>query len=722
MYREGTASVPIPHLIIISDEFAELKKEQPEFIKELVSTARVGRSLGIHLILATQKPSGVVDDEIWSNSRFKLCLRVQDRQDSMEMLKRPEAAELTKIGQGYLQIGNDETFELFQSGYSGAAYQPESNLTQKRQNEIEIITLGGSRIRRKTEKKHSDANITQLEACVNYIRHIADENEIRNTRTLWLPMLSSQITLESLIAKISLSNNYTAIIGQIDYPEQQSQPVFAIQFPQCGHVLVVGNSGSGKSTLINTIISSLCYGQNPELFNWYAIDFSNHAFDAMKNTPHCGGIVYSEDDEKIDRLFKHLESIMKQRKQQLAETGILTADEYRASGKGVMPLILVAIDNYASFYESYEKYTDILQKLLREGIAYGIHFIVSINAASDMRNKISQHFATAIPLVLNERSDYYNYPGTTPQIPLMGTPGSGLCNYRNSIVQFQAAFVSEPITFKEKLQCSPNHYVATPIRYINKTETYAEYLSNLDDSMLSGQYIPLGWYTKDITPYCISLNHDFCYFISDVVGASYASALTNIISFAEVHGIELHYVCNNRIIVESAPSAHVYCNHDEVYQLMSYLRSTFKERSDALKSYKAKGGNDATRFIEDNFSNILVIFEDYNAFCNMTYSVNNDKSYTDAYEVFLKNGKGFGVTFIAVWNRSLYSQNLTKPSCQLFMESHSGMHLGGKLDSQKAIEINMSITEQVKIRPPETGFAVSGNRITEIFIPPCEWS
>ncbi len=71
----------------------------------------MGRSLGIHLILATQKPSGVVDDEIWSNARFKLCLKVQDRQDSMEMLKRPEAADLTRIGRGYLQIGNDELFE-----------------------------------------------------------------------------------------------------------------------------------------------------------------------------------------------------------------------------------------------------------------------------------------------------------------------------------------------------------------------------------------------------------------------------------------------------------------------------------------------------------------------------------------------------------------------------------------------------------------------------------
>ena len=101
----------LPHLIIIVDEFAELKSEQPEFMAELVSASRVGRSLGIHLILATQKPSNSVSDEIWANSRFHLCLRVQTRQDSMDMLKRPDAAYIKGMGRCFIQIGNDELFE-----------------------------------------------------------------------------------------------------------------------------------------------------------------------------------------------------------------------------------------------------------------------------------------------------------------------------------------------------------------------------------------------------------------------------------------------------------------------------------------------------------------------------------------------------------------------------------------------------------------------------------
>lgn len=122
LVKSGEATTPIPHMLIIIDEFAELKREQPDFMRELISVAAIGRSLGVHLILATQKPSGTVDDNIWSNTRFKLCLRVADKQDSNDMLHRPDAAYLTQAGRCYLQVGNDEIFEQFQSGWSGAVY------------------------------------------------------------------------------------------------------------------------------------------------------------------------------------------------------------------------------------------------------------------------------------------------------------------------------------------------------------------------------------------------------------------------------------------------------------------------------------------------------------------------------------------------------------------------------------------------------------------------
>ncbi len=141
LYKNGEAAVPVPHLFIIIDEFAELKREEPEFMRELISVAQVGRSLGVHLVLATQKPSGTVDDNIWSNSKFRLCLRVQDRQDSMDMLHKPDAAYITQAGRCYLQVGSDEVYELFQSGYSGAIYDKDAMASSA--DIAKMLTLSG---------------------------------------------------------------------------------------------------------------------------------------------------------------------------------------------------------------------------------------------------------------------------------------------------------------------------------------------------------------------------------------------------------------------------------------------------------------------------------------------------------------------------------------------------------------------------------------------------
>lgn len=170
MYKNNEASEPIPHMFIIIDEFAELKREEPDFMRELISVAQVGRSLGVHLILATQKPSGTVDDNIWSNSKFRICLRVQDRQDSNDMLHRPDAAYITQAGRCYMQVGNDELFELFQSGFSGAVYDEDSGNVKSEIARIVSVTghaaLVGSRLKIKQAEKAREKWIQELLAVI----------------------------------------------------------------------------------------------------------------------------------------------------------------------------------------------------------------------------------------------------------------------------------------------------------------------------------------------------------------------------------------------------------------------------------------------------------------------------------------------------------------------------------------------------------------------------
>ena len=199
LLKNGEASLPVPHLFIIIDEFAELKKEEPEFMKELISVAQVGRSLGVHLILATQKPNGTVDDNIWSNSKFRLCLRVQDRQDSKDMLHKPDAAYITQAGRGYLQVGSDEVYDYFQSGWSGAVYS--ENEEDSTSDMVILLGLDGqtAMVGNKTKIQQKEAREKQwLKALLDALTKAAESVGVSlDSYTINTP--SAQIILDETI-------------------------------------------------------------------------------------------------------------------------------------------------------------------------------------------------------------------------------------------------------------------------------------------------------------------------------------------------------------------------------------------------------------------------------------------------------------------------------------------------------------------------------------------
>ena len=207
LYREGVVKTPLSHLFIICDEFAELKQQQPDFMQELISTSRIGRSLGIHLILATQKPSGVVNDQIWANSRFKVCLRVQEKSDSMEMLKRPEAASIKETGRFYLQVGYDELFEIGQSGWSGAKYTPSDKIQKRIDESINYIDNTGYVIKSIKEIDPNEINVKdygdELTNVVKYIYELGKKEQVKTTK-LWLDSIPEVIYISNLKKKIQL--------------------------------------------------------------------------------------------------------------------------------------------------------------------------------------------------------------------------------------------------------------------------------------------------------------------------------------------------------------------------------------------------------------------------------------------------------------------------------------------------------------------------------------
>lgn len=446
LYRNGEAEEPMPHLLIIADEFAELKKEQPDFVRALVSAARVGRSLGVNLILATQKPSGVVDDEIWSNTRFRLCLRVADKQDSNEMLKRTDAAYITGTGRGFLQVGNDEIFEEFQSGWSGAPYTPEEDFNADSKAKAEIINLIGKAEVIKKKKKGKSDNIqkfTQLDAVVKYAAKVQNEQNIAPLKQIWLPPLPKMLCLEDLDF-VWNRDEVLLPIGLCDDPENQRQFTVFADFVRDGHMIICGSSGSGKTTLVETMLYGAATAYGPNQINFYIADFSSRTLPVFGKLPHTGCVCMEGDDEKIEEMITFLQKNLSERKKKFAEKGMGSFRDYNTQYKD-FPILLFVVDNYAAFADSYDQYEDAFVQFSREAASYGIYMIITCNNAGDVRSRITQNITCGIGLQLPDRFEYDAVLGTRSEImPEDKTTGRGLIKV-NVPLEFQAAL---PVSMK----------------------------------------------------------------------------------------------------------------------------------------------------------------------------------------------------------------------------------------------------------------------------------
>ena len=417
LYKEKKVQIALPHLVIIVDEFAELKAEQPDFMKELISAARIGRSLGVHLILATQKPSGVVDAQIWSNSKFKLCLKVQSKEDSNEVLKTPLAAEIKEPGRAYLQVGNNEIFELFQSAYSGAPATMDESSGSKEFciSELNFAGMKKTVYQKKNAKKSDSHTKNQLEAIVDYIADYCEKMEIQRLPSICLPPLPEILPYEN--QERADSEEIIASIGLLDDPDRQNQETLKINITAQNYI-IVGSAQCGKTNVIQTIIRSLAENYTPAEMNMYIIDFGSMILKNFADLNHCGGVVCVSDDEKLKNLFKLLQEELTHRKEILAEAGVSSFTAYKEAGKRDMPQIVVFIDNITALKEIYLQDQDYLIPLCRDGIAVGISFIVANVQTSGIGYRYLNNFEGRIALFCNETSEYsVMYDGCRIKLP-----------------------------------------------------------------------------------------------------------------------------------------------------------------------------------------------------------------------------------------------------------------------------------------------------------------
>jgi S-DNA-T family DNA segregation ATPase FtsK/SpoIIIE len=718
LYRSGIATEPMPHLLIIADEFAELKKEQPEFVRSLVSAARVGRSLGVNLILATQKPSGVVDDEIWSNTRFRLCLRVADKTDSNEMLKRPDAAYITGTGRGFFQVGSDEIFEEFQSGWSGAEYEPNVPFTDEKNAKVELINLiGRNGVPKKKDKNKKSDNIkklTQLDAIVKYTAQIAKEHNIANVRQIWLPALERRIYLESLQDERGEGFSLRLPVGIADNPEIQSQYTAYVDFLADGNLLICGAAGSGKTTLLQTIIYGAVTKYKPEDVNIHILDFSSRTMAVFSAMPHIGSICFDGEDEKLNDTFEFFMTELMDRKKKFAGMGIGSYKEYVTLNSDC-PALLLVIDNFVAFYENYDKYDDDLSVLTREGASYGIYVVVTANNSGDLRSRIRQNFNTGIGLQMPDRFEYEAVVGDhTEIVPEGKTPGRGLIK-APGCVEFQVALpvpesdgLSQAQSIKRALSSVA---VDTNAKAAKKPGQILDSLS-IKELMEETKGFPenkfaIGKSLDGESVLTLDLDREYCVSLIGL-GATGKTNLLKVLALeAKSKGDEVIIFDGSSKVMENFAKDNgfeKYVTDDAgLFQLMQdEIVPKFGERN-AIVNDARDAGKDVVEAMKSQ-QRILILINDYTAFIETVYS--EEYGMDGFFETALEKGRDHKIHFIAAITPDDVSDCARYQVSRQFTSMESGVNLGGMFDQQSILHWEMSSADAVRQLPAGYGYAL----------------
>ncbi len=824
LVKSGEASLPIPHMFIIIDEFAELKREQPEFMRELISVAQVGRSLGVHLILATQKPSGTVDDNIWSNTKFRLCLRVADKQDSKDMLHKPDAAYLTQAGRCYLQVGNDEIYELFQSGWSGAVYDEDmgsikSNFAVQLENSGKVVMTGGStRAKKMAVKKrqwiaqlvsccrkaqlevskekslldgifenlaaegvdYADSTFnrrqmnefveqysgyfllkpekaadlilkeaeshgkklperkdkTQLDAIVEYLGEVAEQNDYNCNLRLWMPVLPERILLSDIPGKkepalsddvwnnAPVKTTLRATVGMVDDPQNQTQFPLTIDFLRDGHLAVCGAVSSGKSVLMQTIAHALVQNHTPNMLNLYMVDYSSQMLAPFEELPHTGGVIYEGETDKLNKLFLLMRKMLQQRKAQFRGGSFL---QYITTHGNVVPAVVLMIDGYASFREKTDNaYEAQLLELARDGAGFGIFLCISSGGfgTGEIQAKIGDKIRQVLTLEMDSKYSYGDCLRTMKfdVLPEAGVHGRGLAVCGESVLEYQVGLAADGDDYKRSeviaARCRQIDQLwtgkrAMPIPEIPKDPDWARFrrLDAYKELVADPRYLPLGYNCEDASVYAVDLVKTFCYQITGRERSGKSVFLRNVACAAAERGAEVYIIDKMGQNTESRTAELVGAQHitnvDDLFATWKKIILTINERHVLQKKLVDQGLEDEEVFAGmKQYKQIFVLIADMQDFINVCANPGTGKtSMTAQVDNIISKGAMHQVYFFGVTG----SQDLAAVSLQnihkSFTKGKQGVHLGGELNTQKMLSYrNIPFAEQTRSLKPGTGY------------------
>lgn len=443
--KEGVKypSKPLPHLMLVSDEFAELKENVPEFLDELTSVARIGRSLGVHLILATQKPDGVVNDQIDANAKSKVALKMSDEANSKALIKTGDAAHITNAGRGYLRVGESEVYELFQSGYGGVDYNPHATTEEIKDERIYRVNESGQwELLYDPREDLIDQGAvkedvpTQLEATIAEIVKNFEHSSYMKPDKPWLPNLGESII--TIKPKAKKKRNLSIPLGLLDIPSMQEQKEYFYDLEKSSHTVIFASPGFGKSTTLQTIVVNLAHQNTPEQVHFNLLDFGTNGLLPLKNLPHVADIVRLDEDEKLEKVLLSLHNELESRKKMFQKVSVTDFQQYEKKEKIVLPVIVNVLDGYDALADDKrkEKIDILITQILREGAALGIYLLLSANRAGAINARMSANIQTNLILTLVDEMEIRSILGEKG-IAVPSLPGRGQLIVDNTITEIQ---------------------------------------------------------------------------------------------------------------------------------------------------------------------------------------------------------------------------------------------------------------------------------------------
>ena len=710
LYRAGQLTEPMSHLFIISDEFAELKSQQPEFMDELISTARIGRSLGVHLILATQKPSGVVDDQIWSNSKFRVCLKVQDKSDSQDMLKCPDAALLKDTGRFYLQVGYNEFFAKGQSAYAGMPYYESDKKITKIDTSIEFVDDIGSIIKKGNIEKNNTQFVHKGEELPNVLNYIIETAKTRSLKItpLWLGSIPGTIYVDKLKEKYQYhKENFilNPIVGEYDEPHKQEQNILTVPLSKEGNFLLYGAGGSGKELFITTMIYSLITTCTPQEVSIYILDFGTEVLNNFKDASHVGDIIHSGEDEKIGNLFKFISSEIDLRRQLFMQYNG-NYEDYIAKAERKIPSLVIIINSFDIFSELYQDYADNLYEYTRECNKFGIYFVLSVSSINGVRSKLLQTFKLMYSLQLNNEFDYRSIFSNTNGIVPSKIYGRGLCKL-DRVLEFQTAYAfDKEDLYKNILASSIKTFMtyktkAKPIPTLPEDITYNDIAS---DEMNLGS-IPVGMVKSDLSIANIKLKDELSYLIGFrefEENIPFIDKLLKILDYTDIKTC----VLDTKYIYENSDFGKIkYINNgytDAINDLNNFINEVdevLKENKNNIKAIKDVEEVLCIIIGFDKFISSLAQ-EDKDKFMNM---INKSKDSLKIHFIFIDVPSGFKPYEYESWYKNAVNQS-------------SGLWIGDGFAEQYLIKPTKMVQSYYDIIGSNYGYLVDNGQVKFIKI------